>query len=154
MTHAQSTSNILMVRPSTFRKNEETAGNNHYQRDSDVDNVHEAALEEFDGMVEDLRSRGVQVMVVEDDPATDTPDALFPNNWVSFHADGRVGLYPMFAPNRRQERREDILHDLVMPMDLTWQKLLISLSSRRTTPSWKAQGAWCSTASMARHTRH
>ena len=113
MTHAQSTSNILMVRPSTFRKNEETAGNNHYQRDSDVDNVHEAALEEFDGMVEDLRSRGVQVMVVEDDPATDTPDALFPNNWVSFHADGRVGLYPMFAPNRRQERREDILHDLV-----------------------------------------
>ena len=55
MTHAQSTSNILMVRPSTFRKNEETAGNNHYQRDSDVDNVHEAALEEFDGMVEDLR---------------------------------------------------------------------------------------------------
>ena len=113
MTHAQSTSNILMVRPSTFRKNEETAGNNHYQRDSDVDNVHEAALEEFDGMVEDLRSRGVQVMVVEDDPTTDTPDALFPNNWVSFHADGRVGLYPMFAPNRRQERREDILHDLV-----------------------------------------
>ena len=52
-------------------------------------------------------------MVFEDDPSTDTPDALFPNNWVSFHADGRVGLYPMFAPNRRQERREDILHDLV-----------------------------------------
>ena len=70
MTHAQSTSNILMVRPATFRKNEETAGNNHYQRDADVDNVHEAALQEFDGMVEDLRSRGVQVMVVEDDPTT------------------------------------------------------------------------------------
>ena len=127
MIHAQSTSNILMVRPSTFRKNEETAGNNHYQRDSDVDNVHEAALEEFDGMVEDLRSRGVKVMVVEDDPATDTPDALFPNNWVSFHADGRVGLYPMFAPNRRQERREDILHDLVLFLALLAPTLLPEL---------------------------
>lgn len=109
----QSTPHILMVRPSTFRKNEETAGNNHYQKDANVDDVHELALEEFDQMVEDLRTRGVHVMVTEDDPSTDTPDALFPNNWVSFHADGRVGLYPMFAPNRRKERREDILHDLV-----------------------------------------
>ena len=110
---AQSTSNILMVRPATFRKNEETAGNNHYQKDADVEDVHDAALDEFDGMVDDLRSRGVNVIVVDDEPSTDTPDALFPNNWVSFHADGRVGLYPMFAPNRRLERREDILHDLV-----------------------------------------
>jgi hypothetical protein len=102
-----------MVRPATFRKNEETAGNNHYQKDADVEDVHQQALDEFDGMVDDLRERGVNVMVVEDDPSTDTPDALFPNNWVSFHADGRVGLYPMFAPNRRLERREDILHDLV-----------------------------------------
>ena len=110
---AQSTCHILMVRPATFRKNEETAGNNHYQQDAQIDDVHQAALDEFDGMVNDLRERGVDVMVVEDDPTTDTPDALFPNNWVSFHADGRVGLYPMFAPNRRLERREDILHDLV-----------------------------------------
>lgn len=110
---AQSTCHILMVRPATFRKNEETAGNNHYQQDAQIDDVHQAALDEFDGMVNDLGERGVHVMVVEDDPTTDTPDALFPNNWVSFHADGRVGLYPMFAPNRRLERREDILHDLV-----------------------------------------
>ena len=109
----QSTSHILMVRPATFRKNEETAGNNHYQKDADVEDVHQQALDEFDGMVDDLRARGVDILVVEDDPSTDTPDALFPNNWVSFHADGRVGLYPMFAPNRRLERREDILHDLV-----------------------------------------
>ena len=109
----QSTSHILMVRPATFRKNEETAGNNHYQKDADVEDVHQQALDEFDGMVDDLRARGVDVLVVEDDPSTDTPDALFPNNWVSFHDDGRVGLYPMFAPNRRLERREDILHDLV-----------------------------------------
>ena len=114
MSHpAQSTCHILMVRPATFRKNEETAGNNHYQKDAQIDDVHQAALDEFDGMVDDLRGRGVNVIVVEDDPTTDTPDALFPNNWVSFHADGRVGLYPMFAPNRRLERREDILHDLV-----------------------------------------
>ena len=109
----QSTSHILMVRPATFRKNEETAGNNHYQKDAEVDDVHQQALDEFDGMVDDLRARCVDVIVVEDDPSTDTPDALFPNNWVSFHADGRVGLYPMFAANRRLERREDILHDLV-----------------------------------------
>ena len=109
----QSTSHILMVRPATFRKNEETAGNNHYQKEAEVDDVHQQALDEFDGMVDDLRARCVDVIVVEDDPSTDTPDALFPNNWVSFHADGRVGLYPMFAANRRLERREDILHDLV-----------------------------------------
>ena len=110
---SQSTSHILMVRPATFRKNEETAENNHYQKDADVEDVHQQALDEFDGMVNDLRDRGVDILVVEDDPSTDTPDALFPNNWVSFHADGRIGLYPMYAPNRRLERREDILHDLV-----------------------------------------
>ena len=103
-----------MVAPATFRKNEETAGNNHYQKEAEVDDVHQQALDEFDhSMVDDLRARCVDVIVVEDEPSTDTPDALFPNNWVSFHADGRVGLYPMFAANRRQERREEILHDLV-----------------------------------------
>ena len=114
MSHpTQSTNHILMVRPAQFRKNEQTAGNNHYQQDSDEEDVLSVAQEEFDGMVDALRSHGVHVMVVEDDPNTDTPDALFPNNWVSFHQDGRVGLYPMFAPNRRMERREEILHDLV-----------------------------------------
>ena len=67
-----------MVRPATFRKNEETAGNNHYQKDAEVDDVHDIALSEFDGMVDDLRVRGVRVIVVDDDPSTDTPDALFP----------------------------------------------------------------------------
>ena len=109
---AQSTHHILMVRPSTFRKNEETAGNNHYQKDAEVEDVLEAALLEFDTLVAKLVDHGVNVMVVEAAHDEDTPDALFPNNWVSFHADGRVGLYPMFAPNRRLERREDILQDL------------------------------------------
>ena len=109
----QSTQHILMVRPVHFRKNEQTAGNNHYQKESEHDDVLDRALAEFDGMVDALRAHGVQVTVVEDDPSTDTPDALFPNNWVSFHDDGKVGLYPMFAENRRLERREEILHDLV-----------------------------------------
>ena len=102
-----------MVRPAVFRKNEETAENNHYQQDAEIKDVQEVALIEFDTMVADLKSRGVNVIVIEDDPSSDTPDALFPNNWVSFHGDGRVGLYPMFAPNRRNERREDIFHDLI-----------------------------------------
>ena len=112
---AQSTPNILMVRPTAFRMNEETAGNNYYQKVLDhvsPEDVVDQALEEFDNMVEMLRSEGVNVIVFEDDPETDTPDALFPNNWVSFHSDGRVGLYPMLAENRRLERREDILFDL------------------------------------------
>jgi hypothetical protein len=111
----QSTQNILMVRPSAFRMNEETAGNNYYQRVLDnlsSEEVIDLALDEFDNMVDTLRSEGVNIHVVEDLPETDTPDALFPNNWVSFHSDGKVGLYPMFAKNRRTERREDILLDL------------------------------------------
>jgi len=113
--NSQRTSNILMVRPAAFRMNEETASNNYYQKV--LDNVSpqdlvDKALEEFDNMVEVLRSEGVNVIVFEDSPETDTPDSLFPNNWVSFHSDGRVAIYPMLAENRRLERREDILFDL------------------------------------------
>ena len=111
----QSTQNILMIRPSAFRMNEETASNNYYQKVLEglsPEEVIELALDEFDNMVEILRSEGINVFVVDDLPETDTPDALFPNNWISFHFDGKVGLYPMFAKNRRMERREDILVDL------------------------------------------
>ena len=113
--NSQRTSNILMVRPAAFRMNEETASNTYYQKV--LDNVSpqdlvDKALEEFDNMVEVLRSEGVNVIVFEDSPETDTPDSLFPNNWVSFHSDGRVAIYPMLAENRRLERREDILFDL------------------------------------------
>ncbi|PCJ79983.1 MAG: amidinotransferase [Bacteroidetes bacterium] len=112
---SQRTSNILMIRPSAFRMNEETAVNNYYQRVLEklsTENVEDCALEEFDNMVDILKSEGINVIVFDDSPDTDTPDSLFPNNWVSFHSDGRVGLYPMFARNRRIERREDILLDL------------------------------------------
>ena len=112
---AQSTSNILMIRPTAFRMNEETAGNNYYQKVLDnlsPEDVMDKAIEEFDQMVETLRDEGVNVVLFEDNPETDTPDCLFPNNWISFHSDSRVGLYPMFAKNRREERRDDVIVDL------------------------------------------
>jgi hypothetical protein len=107
----QYTSNILMVRPASFRMNEETAINNYFQSETQLDPrmVVTAAQKEFDEFVTVLRTHGVNVIVLEDIKENDTPDALFPNNWISMHEDGKVGLYPMFAENRRRERREDIL---------------------------------------------
>lgn len=115
----------MMIRPSAFRMNEETAVNNAYQRE--VPNLGDAvdrAQDEFDGVVKALRQHGVNVAVYDSDPEADTPDALFPNNWVSFHRDGRVGLYPMFAANRRRERREVLLHSLATDQDLTFDSLV------------------------------
>ena len=100
-----------MVRPHSFRKNEETATNNHYQRDlaeASPEEIIERAQGEFDGLVEQLEAAGVNVVVFDEAEPHATPDALFPNNWISTHADGTVALYPMFAPNRRAERREDV----------------------------------------------
>ncbi|WP_392346046.1 citrulline utilization hydrolase CtlX [uncultured Polaribacter sp.] len=110
----QTTNTILMVRPINFRKNEQTAVNNYFQEDIDLQNteINKKAQEEFDGFVFKLKSFGVNVVVVSDTEKFDTPDSIFPNNWISFHADGTVGLYPMFAENRRLERRDDILTEL------------------------------------------
>ncbi|WP_299056254.1 citrulline utilization hydrolase CtlX [uncultured Polaribacter sp.] len=108
----QTTNTILMIRPLKFRMNEQTAVNNYYQKEKEhslEDTIHLKAQKEFDDFVDKLRSFGVQVVVVSDTNEFDTPDALFPNNWVSFHANGSVALYPMFAENRRLERREDVL---------------------------------------------
>ena len=119
MSEPQSASLLMMIRPASFRMNEQTAVNNAYQQhgDGEASSV-DQAQEEFDGVVNMLRTHGVNVAVYDDDPDADTPDALFPNNWVSFHGDGRVGLYPMFAPNRRRERREPLLHSLVSDHNL------------------------------------
>ena len=111
----QTTNTILMIRPVNFRMNEQTAVNNYYQESLDgvmPATVNTKAQKEFDVYVEVLRAIGVQVVVVDDREVTDTPDSIFPNNWVSFHEHGDVGLYPMFAENRRLERREDILETL------------------------------------------
>lgn len=108
----QNTSTLLMIRPVGFRMNEQTAVNNYYQKVLDnlsAAEVNKAAEVEFDRFVKVLRNKGVNVVVVDDTVDPDTPDSIFPNNWVSFHADGRVGLYPMYAENRRLERREDVL---------------------------------------------
>ncbi|QTE24454.1 citrulline utilization hydrolase CtlX [Polaribacter cellanae] len=110
----QTTNTILMVRPIQFRMNEQTAVNNYFQEDIDLKNteINRKAQEEFDNHVNTLRSFGINVVVVSDTLKNDTPDSIFPNNWVSFHADGTVTLYPMFAENRRLERREDIIETL------------------------------------------
>ncbi len=92
--------------------NEQTAVNNYYQKVMDSllpETVNAKAQQEFDAFVEKLRAVGVNVIVVDDREGVDTPDSVFPNNWVSFHENGDVALYPMFAENRRSERREDIL---------------------------------------------
>ena len=107
----QTTNTILMVRPVNFRMNEQTAVNNYFQEDLDIKNreINLRAQQEFDAFVEQLKGIGVNVIVVNDRKETDTPDSIFPNNWISFHHNGNVGIYPMFAENRRLERREDIL---------------------------------------------
>lgn len=110
----QTTNTILMVRPVNFRMNEQTAVNNYYQEELDLKNseINKKAQKEFDDYVNTLKSYGVHVVVVSDTKDFDTPDSIFPNNWISFHADGTVAIYPMFAENRRLERREDVLEEL------------------------------------------
>lgn len=110
----QTTNTILMIRPVSFRKNEQTAVNNYYQEDVALhqSEINAKAQKEFDTYVKKLKSYGVKVIVVSDSKDIDTPDSIFPNNWVSFHADGTVAIYPMFAENRRLERREDVFLEL------------------------------------------
>ncbi len=107
----QTTDTILMIRPVNFRMNEQTAINNYFQEEIDLKNaeINAKAQEEFDAFVEKLKAVGINVVVEHDDKSVDTPDSIFPNNWVSFHNSGDVALYPMFAENRRKERREEVL---------------------------------------------
>jgi hypothetical protein len=108
----QTTNSILMIRPVAFRMNEQTAVNNFYQKVIDdllPATVNAKAQQEFDAFVTKLRAVGVDIIVVDDTSEPNTPDSIFPNNWISFHENGDVALYPMFAENRRQERREELL---------------------------------------------
>lgn len=109
---SQITNTVLMIRPVQFRMNEQTAVNNFYQKNSEnilPETVNAMATQEFDSMVEKLRKANIQVIVVQDTKEFDTPDSIFPNNWISFHKNGTIGLYPMFAKNRRLERKDSIL---------------------------------------------
>jgi hypothetical protein len=111
---SQLTSTVLMIRPARFESNPQTAESNRFQgrTEASAAQQHAAALAEFDSLVDALRDHGVEVIVVEDTHEPHTPDSIFPNNWVSFHGDGRVVLYPMEAENRRTERRMDIIESL------------------------------------------
>lgn len=107
----QITNTVLMVRPVRFRMNEETVVNNYFQEEMDLKNeeINRQAQQEFDAFVYKLREVGVKVIGVDDIYEQNTPDSVFPNNWITFHQNGNVAIYPMFAENRRRERREDIL---------------------------------------------
>ena len=105
---------VLMVRPARFQSNPQTAASNRFQGNLEVSPAEQqaAALREFENLASALEARGVRVLVFNDTPEPHTPDAIFPNNWVSFHADGTVVLYPMEAENRRTERRHDVVEAL------------------------------------------
>lgn len=115
----------MMVRPLSFRRNEET-GDNTFQigGSEEPSNLQSKALDEFDGFVELLRSKGIDVVVRDSVVSDDTPDALFPNNWISYHQDGRVAIYPMKAHNRRRERREDLIFEVGNELGLHVEEIL------------------------------
>lgn len=109
----QSAAAVLMVRPARFGFNPQTAASNAFQHGRDEESPQAAALEEFAAVAAALRAAGVRVVIAADSAEPPKPDAVFPNNWVSFHADGTAVLYPMLAPNRRLERRDAVLDEVV-----------------------------------------
>lgn len=111
---AQSTSSVLMIRPARFYPNPETAADNAFQRnaDRDPDALTLMARKEFDAAVQTLRAAGINVHVFEDTTEPEKPDAVFPNNWISTHHDGRIALFPMYSALRRRERRQGIVEEL------------------------------------------
>ena len=108
----QTASTVLMVEPIAFGYNAQTAENNYFQVEQKDADIQTKALEEFNNFANKLKSKGINVISIKDTLEPHSPDSIFPNNWVSFHNDGKVVLYPMFAPNRRVERRTDILETL------------------------------------------
>jgi hypothetical protein len=112
--HTHSTNSVLMVRPCHFYPNPETAADNAFQAriDCTADALSELARKEFDAAVQTLQASGINVHVFEDTAEPEKPDAVFPNNWISTHHDGRVALFPMYSALRRRERRQDVVHEL------------------------------------------
>ena len=112
---SQLASMVMMIRPAGFESNPLTAESNTFMMETSKPPAEQQAeaVREFDGLVEVLRNAGIHVVVIGDTAEPHTPDAIFPNNWISTHADGRVVLYPMEAENRRTERRRDVIDHLV-----------------------------------------
>src|SRR5690606_34872720 len=109
---SQTTSHLLMIRPVRFEFNAQTAVNNAFQVPDHDKDIASLARKEFDDFASLLQSKGIDVSIVNDSPEPHTPDSVFPNNWISFHADGTVFLYPMFAENRRLERKPEVLQQI------------------------------------------
>ena len=116
----QNTAHLLMIRPVHFGYNPETAVNNAFQVKGEQSGVQEKALREFDALVELLSAHALDVTVVEDSPEPYTPDAIFPNNWISFHDPHTLCLYPMYAPNRRQERKAAVMKMISEKFDVQY----------------------------------
>lgn len=115
---APSLKSILMIEPTSFGFNNETASNNYFQQNMLIEQAQEKALGEFNTFVEKLKSNGIEVHVIKDAINPQTPDAVFPNNWISFHEEGKLVLYPMFAPNRRAERKQSVMDEVGKIFDL------------------------------------
>lgn len=112
---------ILMVRPASFGYNAETAANNFFQRNSshDLSQVNKLAVKEFDNMVSILRGNSIEVLVIDDDVMPRKPDAVFPNNWISTSPEGVISVFPMYAANRRTEKRDDIIQQVASEFEVT-----------------------------------
>jgi len=115
----QTTPHILMIKPVGFDFNAQTAVNNAFQQRGSNDNAQQKAATEFDDFVQKLTDAGVDVMVVQDTPVPHTPDSIFPNNWISFHQDGSLILYPMYAANRRAERKAQVVAAIAAKFDIS-----------------------------------
>jgi hypothetical protein len=127
----QNTAHLLMIRPVRFAFNKETAVNNTFQEvDTDKDVASIAELE-FDTFAQKLISSGLDVTIVQDTPEPHTPDSIFPNNWISFHEDGTIILYPMFAENRRAERKPHVLNEIKSKFNVTNQIDLTDLENKQ-----------------------
>ena len=114
--YTQNANTILMIEPVAFGFNAETAENNYFQHQDDTPatDIQRLAHQEFVAMTDLLKAKGITVITIKDTLASSTPDSIFPNNWISFHGGDRVAIYPMYAKNRRQERRSDILETLYL----------------------------------------
>ena len=133
MTRSQTTRHILMVRPANFGFNEETAANNAFQsRDGRLrpEEIRRKAVEEFDGFVERLRAAGVHVIVAQDSARPVKPDAVFPNNWATYHQEGFVVTYPMFAPTRRRERRRQVIDTVLKEGFLSERRINLEFNEK------------------------
>ena len=117
----QTTSHLLMIKPVAFDFNAETAVNNAFQQQGSNANAQQKAAAEFDGFVQQLTAAGIDVTVVQDTPIPHTPDSIFPNNWISFHNDGSIVLYPMYAVNRRAERKQQVLDSIAAKFEVKQQ---------------------------------